>query len=207
MAGKFITFEGVDGSGKTLQTQMLFDYCLQKGLDVIRLREPGGNPISEKIRDIIVDNANSEMFDITECLLFAASRAQTVNQIILPALCDGKIVLCDRFVDSSLVYQGIGRGLTVNTVEQINNFATCGLQPDVTFFLDVSPEEVLERKIRTEFADRMENQELSFHRKVYEGYKKLADIYPGRFISLNARLSPEEINHEIILAFEKLLAF
>ena len=135
MRGYFITFEGPDGAGKTTQIDLLRKYLLDKGLDVVVTREPGGTPISEAIRGIILDTDHSEMDPITEMYLYAASRAQHVGQLIAPALRQGKIVLCDRFVDSSIAYQGAGRGLGMKMVEEINRAALQGIMPDITLFL------------------------------------------------------------------------
>ena len=137
MSGLFITMEGTDGAGKSTQLNLLNDYLKNKGFNVVFVREPGGTKISEKIRDIILDIDNQEMHYMTETLLYASSRAQLVNQVILPELKKGSVVLCDRFVDSSIVYQGIARNIGIDIVKKINNIATGGLIPDITFFLDL----------------------------------------------------------------------
>ena len=139
MKGLFITVEGTDGAGKSTQIQLLTDYLKSKGRNVILKREPGGTEISEKIRELILDVNNKEMSDVAEALLYAASRAQLVQQVIKPALVKGEVVICDRFVDSSIVYQGIARGLGKNMVEEINRFAIDGIMPDITLFFDLSP--------------------------------------------------------------------
>ena len=153
--GLFITFEGPDGSGKTTQIKMLAQHCAERGFDVVLTREPGGTPISEKIRNIILDPGNIEMAGTTEALLYAASRAQHVSQLIIPSIEQGRIVLCDRFVDSSIAYQGFARGLG-DGVRVINEFATLGIRPDLTFFFDVDPETAHARNVASGKSDRLE---------------------------------------------------
>ena len=198
--GLFITFEGADGSGKTTQYRLFAQYLRDRGFDVITTREPGGTGISEKIRALILDPDNMEMTDMTEAFLFAASRTQHVSQLIRPAVEEGKIVLCDRFMDSSIAYQGYARGLG-DCVRQINEVAVMGMQPDLTFFLDLDPERGRQRNIRAGKADRLEQQDIEFHDKVYEGYKKLAEIYKNRFIVIDASGSIEEVQDRIRRGF------
>jgi dTMP kinase len=144
--GLLITFEGGDGSGKSTQLSLLKEYLIQKGIKILTLREPGGVAISEKIRKIILDNKNTEMSPVTEMLLYAASRAQLVSQVIKPSLEKGITVICDRFVDSSYVYQGLARGLGIDTVKLVNDIATEYILPDITFFMDIAPELALKRR-------------------------------------------------------------
>ena len=198
--GLFITFEGADGSGKTTQYKLFAQYLRDRGFDVITTREPGGTEISEKIRALILDPDNREMTDMTEAFLFAASRTQHVSQLIRPAVEDGKIVLCDRFMDSSIAYQGYARGLG-DCVRQINEVAVMGMQPDLTFFLDLDAESGRLRNKRAGKADRLEQQDIEFHDKVYEGYKKLAEIYKNRFIVIDASGSIEEVQERIRRSF------
>ena len=198
--GMFITFEGADGSGKTTQFRLFAKFLEEKGYKVLTTREPGGTQISEKIRDIILDPANMEMSDMTEALLFAASRAQHVSQLIKPAVAEGNIVLCDRFMDSSIAYQGYARGLG-DCVRVINEYAVQGMQPDLTFFLDLSPEDGRKRNIAAGKADRMEKQDIAFHDKVYEGYKQLAQIYPQRYVVIDASGTKEEVQERIRRSF------
>lgn len=200
MEGLFITIEGPDGAGKSTQIELLKEYFKDRGKDIVITREPGGTEISEKIRDIILDNENTAMADTTEALLYAASRAQHVHQKISPALKEGKVVICDRFVHSSLVYQGIGRGLGVEEVKGINDFAIEGIKPDITLFFDISPEVALKRKTKNDKGDRLENEKVDFHQKVYEGYKQLIEKYPKEFTIIDATRSIEEIHKEIIKA-------
>ena len=194
--GLFISFEGTDGSGKTTQYRLFAEYLVSLGYEVVTTREPGGTPISEKIRGIILDPENTEMDDMTEALLFAAGRAQHVAQLIRPSVEAGKIVLCDRFMDSSIAYQGYARGLG-DCVRIINEYAVAGMQPDLTFLLDLPPQAGRARNVKAGKADRLEKQAMEFHRKVYEGYKKLAEIYPDRFIVIDADGSIEEVQARI----------
>jgi len=198
MRGLFITIEGPDGAGKSTQIELLKEYFKNKGKEIVITREPGGTLISEKIRDIILDNENKEMADTTEALLYAASRAQHVAEKILPALKKGQVVICDRFVHSSLIYQGMARGLGIDEVKTINDFAIMGLMPNITFFFDISPEISLKRKDEMGKKDRLENENIDFHKKVYEGYKKLIEKYPDEFSVIDARKSKEEIHEDII---------
>ena len=196
--GLFISMEGPDGSGKTMQMDMLEQDLRQRGLDVLRSREPGGTAISEKIRDMLLDPANTEMSSRTEALLYAASRAQHVEQVLKPALDGGKIVLCDRYVDSSLVYQGIGRGLGIPAIEEINAFATGGLQPDVTIVLQIDFEEGLRRKGRQNGSlDRMEAQKEDFLRRIHDGFTHLKDLDPDRVFLIDGANPPDKVFREI----------
>jgi dTMP kinase len=206
MIGYFITFEGPDGAGKSTQIHLLNDYLKSKGWDTVVTREPGGTPIGEKIRSIILDVENRDMNPITEMFLYAAARAQHVSQVIKPALKQGKIVLCDRFVDSSIAYQGFGRELGVEMVEKVNRFALQGITPDITLLFDINPEKGLERSaMRHRGVDRLEEEKLDFHRRVYEGYVLLSRKYPERFHVIDASRKIEEIHKTIIGEIEQLL--
>ncbi|MCG8540523.1 MAG: dTMP kinase [Clostridia bacterium] len=198
MRGVFITFEGPDGSGKTTQIKLLEQYFKEKGYDILITREPGGTKISEQIRSVILDKNNIEMDSITEALLYAASRAQHVAEFIRPALLKGKAIICDRFVDSSIVYQGIGRSLGIDFVKKINDMAIGGTEPNITFLLKVSPEIGLARKFSSHECNRLDMENLEFHDEVYEGYLKLEKLYPERVIGIDARKSIEEVHREII---------
>lgn len=205
MAGCFITFEGPDGSGKTTQIKLLEEYLIGKGYEVVVTREPGGTPIGEAVREIILDTAYKEMNFITEMLLYAASRAQHVGQLIIPALEQGKMVLCDRFVDSSIAYQGLGRGLGIEVVEEINRVALQGVTPDMTLFFDLDPEKGLLRgKAREREADRLELEDLKFHREVYQGFCALCSKHPERFRRINADSNINDIHLQIIDEIEQL---
>ena len=190
--GYFISFEGGDGSGKSTQIQILREFLEERGYDVILTREPGGTPISEKIRSIILDKANSEMDDMTEALLYAAARAQLVSQIIRPALEEGKVVICDRFVDSSMAYQAYARGLG-DSVKTINAFAVGDCMPDLTILLKVNPQ-VGSSRIGNRERDRIELASSDFHKKVYEGYLQLEKLYPERIDGIDAADTIENIS-------------
>ncbi|NLK67581.1 MAG: dTMP kinase [Clostridiaceae bacterium] len=195
--GLFITFEGGDGSGKTTQINLLKDYLKSKNIEAITVREPGGVSISEKIRCLILDNQNTDMDKITEMLLYAAARAQLVSQVILPALNQGRAVICDRFVDSSYVYQGFARGLGIDVVQNVNNIATQKLVPDITFFMDIDPTTAMNRRLNCGNPDRLESEGVSFQEKVYEGYIELSKMFPNRIKTINASLGIEEIFSDI----------
>lgn len=190
MRGLFITFEGPDGSGKTSVIQQMIpklEEVLQR--PVVATREPGGSRIAETIRNVILNPDYTEMDARTEALLYAASRRQHVTETILPALTQGEVVLCDRFVDSSLVYQGIARGIGVDEVKLINQFATEGLEPDVTLYLDVDAEIGLERITRGRGQrqyDRLDQEKLSFHQQVRQGYLQLLERQPERIKKIDA---------------------
>lgn len=201
--GIFITLEGPDGSGKSTQIQYLKEYFEEKGMPCVFTREPGGTAIGEKLRDIILDRENSEMSSMTEALLYAASRSQHVAEVIKPALAEGKAVVCDRFIDSSIAYQGYGRGLG-DTVRIINELAVDGCMPDVTFLMVLSPEEGKSRICRRN-QDRLEQEKLEFHNRVYEGYRRLAQDYPKRFVEIDAGGDRESVRREIYNHLERIL--
>ena len=176
--GKFITFEGCEGSGKSTQLRLLSEYLDKEGIDYILTREPGGSSISEQIRKIILDGKNMEMCDECEAHLYAAARIQHLKDTVIPALEQGKLVICDRFVDSSLAYQGEARGLGQEYVAAINKEALEKYSPDLTVFLNIPPDKAFLRKHGADENDRMEKQGLEFHKKVYGGYLKLLQKYP-----------------------------
>ena len=204
----FITFEGPDGSGKSSVIKKVYEDFTQKGYSIILTREPGGTPISEKIRDIILDNNNTNLDARTEALLYAASRRQHLVEKIWPALKEGKIVLCDRFLDSSLAYQGGGRHLGIDNVLNINLFATENTYPDVTFFFDVSPEIGLTRVSRDKkrVADRLDNETEGFHDTVYESFKEIIKRYPKRFYVIDASKSLNEVIFTVETILTQILA-
>ena len=191
--------EGPDGSGKSTQIELLKKYFEDKGIECVITREPGGTRISEAVRGIILNKDYTEMDYITELLLYASARAQLVSEVILPALEEGKCVISDRFVDSSAVYQGIARGLGVETVYEINKYATRNRFPDKTFLLDLPAEVGIARKKDQKDLDRMELEKLSFHEKVAQGYREMADRDSERIVRIDATKSVEEI-HEIIIS-------
>ena len=202
LPGIFITFEGMDGSGKTTQMHRLAERLRGMGRTVLETAEPGGPPIAQKIRRIVLDTANQELSPTAEILLYFASRAQNVDQWIQPALARGEIVLADRFTDSSLVYQGIGRGLGADTVVALDRIACRGLKPDLTILVDVDAEASLARARARNLAQphcetRMDDQALEFHLKVHRAYHALAAAEPGRVKVVNGRAGIDEIEHEI----------
>lgn len=201
--GLFITVEGPDGAGKTTQLEFMKKYLLDRGENVLFTREPGGTPISEKIRGIILDKKNSEMDPMTETLLYAASRAQHIAQVIGPALEHGKIVVCDRFVDSSIAYQGYGRKLG-DCVAIINDYAIGGRVPDLTFLLKLDPSEGKSR-IKDSLQDRIEREKMEFHSDVFNGYLELEKKYSDRIVGIDASRTIEEISYEIKKYLEALL--
>jgi dTMP kinase len=177
----FITFEGCEGVGKSTQLNLLREYLEETGQEAIFCREPGGTSISEQIRKVILNPENTEMAAVTESMLYASSRVQLISQVILPALKEGKIVVCDRYLDSSIAYQGYARELGVDLVKKINYFAVENCMPDVTIFLDRSPAESFRA---TPGDDRMEQETREFHNKVYEGYKAEMATSNGRIVAI-----------------------
>jgi thymidylate kinase len=205
MIGKFITVEGTDGAGKSTQIELLVEYLQNRGFDVVVTREPGGTSISEKIREIILDVDNSEMSDITEALLYAASRAQHISQKIKPAVAAGKIVICDRFVDSSVAYQGYARGLKMSLIEDVNRYAVDDMTPDVTLFFDIKPEIGIARKKNVQSLDRIEKETLDFHYKVYNGYKELLRKYPQRIKRIDAQKDVYKVHEQVVGVLKEIL--
>ena len=195
--GAFLTVEGPDGSGKGTQIERLADALDRWGFEVVRSREPGGTPIGEKIRAILLDRENAAMADETEALLYAASRAQHVREKIRPAVAEGKVVLCDRFLDSSVAYQGGGRELGIDEVLAINAPAVDGTLPDITVYLDIDHRKAMARRCAASEPDRLEMEAESFHARVEDGYHELIARDPGRFVVVNAEGTREEISEEI----------
>ena len=195
--GAFLSVEGLDGSGKGTQIERLSDALDRWGFEVVHTREPGGTPIGEKIREILLDRENTGMTDVTEALLYAASRAQHVREKILPAVAEGKVVLCDRFLDSSVAYQGGGRQLGIDEVLAINAPAVNGTLPDLTVYLDINHREALRRRCAASEPDRMEMEADSFHARVEDGYHQLIARDPERFVVMDASGSRDEIAAEI----------
>ncbi|MBE0703555.1 MAG: dTMP kinase [Afipia sp.] len=200
----FITFEGPEGSGKTTQYKRIIEAMQAAGYDVVATREPGGTSIAEQIRDILLNRLdNTEMVGRAEALLFSASRAQHVDELIRPALAEGKTVLCDRFYDSTLAYQGYGHGLDVVQLKQITTFATDGLKPDLTIYLDCPPEVGLKRKVSNHVEwNRLDDMDLNFHRRVYEGFKALIEEEPERWVIIDATQEPDHVYSQIISALQ-----
>jgi dTMP kinase len=202
-----ITFEGPDGSGKTTQLALLADYLSQQGYLLYRVREPGGTAIGEQIREVLHSMANQEMNARAEVLLYSASRAQLVEQGILPALAAGQIVLCDRFYDSTLAYQGYGRGLDLKALQSITQFATGGLQPDLTIYIEISPEEGLRRRRQDRDAEwnRLDNLPTDFHRRVHKGYQHLISSAPDRWIVIDGERPIEAVQDDVRVAVKTRL--
>jgi len=201
----FITFEGIDKSGKTTQSKFLIERLSNLGYTVKFLREPGGTKISEKIRDILLDIDNKEMFPSTEFLLYSASRAQLVNEVIIPALNNNEVIVCDRYYDSSLAYQGFGRGIDLNIINFINNFAA-PVKPDLTFFMDIHISELNHRTNKMYVQkDRLEISGDSFFNKVREGYLSIAHNEPDRFVVIDGSKPKVEISSLIWLNVSKKL--
>ncbi len=198
MKGKLITFEGCEGCGKSTQTRLLKEYLEKNGVDFIIAREPGGTEISEKIRAVILDKNNKAMSDECEALLYAASRAQIIKEVVLPALESGKLVILDRYIDSSLAYQVYARGLSFDFVKKINSYCFENCMPDLTIFMNVSPDEAFERKGGVDKQDRIELLGIDFHRKVYAGYLELAKTFSDRIVPFSCKGTKFETHAKII---------
>ncbi len=198
--GTFITFEGGEGAGKTTAINLLAERLKELGVKVLVTREPGGIPIAERIREVILDTSHTSMDPRTEALLYAAARRQHLVEKVIPALNQGNIVLCDRFVDSSLVYQGFARGLGMDAVEEINAFAIQDTMPELTFWFDINPVIGLTRITSNDGRElnRLDQESMSFHLKVREGYAQLAKKHPGRIVCIDAAVSTEEIIKQMI---------
>ncbi len=194
--GILITFEGIDGSGKTTQINELIHRLDQRNIEYQLFREPGGTRIGEKIRDILLDKDHSNMLPITELLLYSASRYQLTMRSIIPALNAGKVVICDRFYDSTTAYQGYGRGIDIEFIKRLNAVATKSLIPDKTFILDVSLEERLQR-LGEKNLDRLEQEAIAFHKKVREGFIAMAQEEPERMILIDGNRPSGEISKDI----------
>lgn len=203
----FISLEGIDGSGKTTIAKLLKDNLSQRGYNVLLTREPGGDPVGEKIRDIILDKENKTMSAWTEALLYISARKQHLEKVIVPAIRSGIIVICDRFSDSTLAYQGYARGLGVSDVEEIQNIVFGPIKPDLTIFFDITPKEAAKRIAtrKDEEKDRIENEDKDFHEKVYEGYKKVINENTDRIKVVDARKNIQTISSQTLYMIEELL--
>ncbi|MBE5739265.1 MAG: dTMP kinase [Clostridiales bacterium] len=201
--GKFITFEGCEGCGKSTQVKLFNEYLTRENIPHIFTREPGGEKISEEIRRILLDANNKEMTDECEALLYAASRVQHLSDRVEPALSQGKLVVCDRYVDSSLAYQAYARGLGVDFVGKINAYALTNYRPDVTIFIDLTPEAAFLRKHGADENDRLEQAGMAFHKKVYEGYKQLAANEPDRIVCIDGTQTPDEVFADVLKALQE----
>ncbi|WP_082235848.1 dTMP kinase [Halobacillus massiliensis] len=198
MSGLFITFEGGDGAGKTTILNQISDWLEESGYEVLKTREPGGIHIAESIREIILNKEHTTMDARTEALLYAAARRQHLVEKVLPALNKGQVVLCDRFVDSSLAYQGYARGLGIDEVYQINQFAIEGCMPDITLFFDIPPEEGLKRIAANDKREknRLDLEKVDFHERVYEAYQMLIRKYSERIHPINANQEASKVYEE-----------
>ena len=196
ITGKLITFEGIDGSGKSTQIQLLEAEFEKLDISYKTFREPGGTKLSEKIRAILLDKENIELYSNAESLLFAAARAQLTAEQIKPALTKGEFVICDRFTDSTIAYQGYGRGLNINNLELINTIATDGLIPDITFILDIDPQKATER-LKTVNPDRMEATGIDFFKKIRQGYCQIREQNQSRCIVIDGEKPQKDISKEI----------
>lgn len=203
MKGKFITFEGCEGVGKSTQLRFLQKYLDDNGVKYFFTREPGGSSVSEQIRAVILDGKNTAMTDECEALLYAASRVQLLDEIIKPRLDNGELVFCDRFVDSSLAYQGYARGLGYEFVERINDYALKNFMPDYTVFLNLPPKLAFMRKGGADKNDRLELSGAEFHDKVYKGYLELSEKFKDRFIVIDASGTKFETHEKVIRALKE----
>lgn len=193
----FITLEGPEGGGKTTHLQPLAEFLRAQGYSVITTREPGGTPVGDQVRQILTSLDNTDMHQRTETLLFLAARAQLVEQCIRPQLANGRVVLCDRYADSTLAYQGYGHGNDLATIRRLLDFATGELWPDLTFLFDLDPEQGLQRKRKEGEWNRLEEYSLAFHRRVWKGYQALAQQQPARWVVIDASQPVETVFEQL----------
>lgn len=203
----FITFEGGEGAGKSTAIKRIVEKLTSEGYEIVLTREPGGTPIAEEIRNVILDKKNTAMDPRTEALLYAASRRQHLVEKVIPALNEGKLVLCDRFIDSSLAYQGGAREIGIDNVYNMNLFATEGMLPDLTILFDIKPEEGLARIAANSQREvnRLDVEKLAFHNKVRDSFHELAKKFPERFVIIDASKGPDEVFEESYKAIEARL--
>lgn len=204
MNGKFITIEGCEGVGKSTQLKKLREYFQSKGIDAVFTREPGGTEIAEQIRAIILNPSNTEMTPVTELLLYTASRRQHTEELIIKSVSEGKVVICDRYADSTMAYQGWGRNLDKSLIEKLNALALAGVKIDCTLFLDLEPEKGFLRKGGADKGDRMENEKLEFHKKVYDGFCAIAETEKDRVVRIDASKDADGVFEQIRTTLEKL---
>ncbi|MFH1829992.1 MAG: dTMP kinase [Pseudomonadota bacterium] len=212
MTGKFITFEGVEGCGKSTQIRLIAEHLRSQGYELVLTREPGGTVVGERIRSVLLDSAHKGIAPITELLLYAAARNQHVEEVLLPALKAGKLVLCDRYADATTAYQGAARNIDPTIIKDIHRIATEGLNPDFTVLLDLPAKDGLararDRNLRDASSakeDRFEQEDIAFHERVREGYLAIAKEEPNRFAIVDARGSEEEVHKKITEAMETFL--
>ena len=198
MKARFITIEGCEGSGKTTILKMLCQEFKENNIKYFSTREPGGSKISEQIRNVILNVENTKMDYMTEALLYAASRRQHLEEVVKPALEEGNIVICDRYLDSSLAYQGYARGLGIKEVYEINMYATSGFLPELTIYVDIPVEVGLERiSNNNRDVNRLDLEKVSFHNKVRDGYLEIAKMYPERIVKIDGVGTPEEVYQRV----------
>jgi dTMP kinase len=202
MKGKFVTFEGCEGVGKSKQIHLLEEYLKANGVNYYLTREPGGTPVSEQIRKVILDGSNTSMTDECEAMLYASARIQLLKEEIKPRLERGELVLCDRYIDSSFAYQAFARGLGEDFVASINDYAIKNFLPDCTLFLNLSPKDAFKRKGGVDKNDRLELSGFEFHENVYKGYLTLAEKNPNRIVSIDASGSKEQTHAKVIKALK-----
>lgn len=202
MKGKFVTFEGCEGVGKSKQIHLVEEYLKRNGVDYYLTREPGGTSVSEQIRAVILDGKNSSMTDECEAMLYAAARVQLLKEEIKPRLDAGQLVLCDRYIDSSFAYQAYARGLGFDFIKMINSYAIENFSPDLTLFLNLTPTEAFKRKGGVDKNDRVELSGADFHQKVYDGYVSLTKIFSDRITSIDASGTKEQTHQKIINALK-----
>ena len=205
MKGILISFEGIEGTGKTIQSRLLSEYLVKKGYTVVLTEEPGGTHIGLKIRDLLLSVEHKEMTPITELLLYNASRAQHIKEVILPALKGGSFVITDRFTDSTVAYQGYGRRIDLSLIDLMEKIVTEGLKPDITLVLDLDVQTGLMRNKGINKTDRLELEDLEFHRRVRDGYLEIAAKDPGRIKLINASESKEQVHNKIVSIVEDFI--
>ena len=203
MQGKFITIEGCEGVGKSTQLALLKEYFASNGIDAVFTREPGGTDIAEQIRGIILNAENKALTPVTELLLYASARRQHTEEKIIKALSEGKVVVCDRYADSTVAYQGYARNLDKDLIEKLNEIAMAGVKIDLTLFLDLSPELGFARKGGADKNDRLENEKIDFHKRVYEGFVAIAEKDKDRVVRIDSSKSVEEVFAQIVSAMKK----
>lgn len=206
MKGIFISLEGIEGTGKTTQAHLLSEYLIKKGYTPLLTEEPGGTAIGRRIREVVLSVEHSEMHCITELLLYNASRCQHIKEVLAPALNAGRVVITDRFTDSTLAYQGIGRGINTDFILWLDKFVTGGLRPDLTLLLDIEVETGLKRNRGANKVDRLELEDLEFHKNVRAGFQEIAAKEPARMKVINASGSIEEIHSKIVVTVEEFLS-
>jgi dTMP kinase len=203
MQGKFITIEGCEGVGKSTQLALLKEYFENNGIDAIFTREPGGTEIAEKIRGIILDANNKALTPVAELLLYASARRQHTEEKIIKALQEGKVVVCDRYADSTVAYQGYARNLDKQLIDTLNEIAMANVKIDLTLFLDLPPELGFARKGGADKNDRLENEKLDFHKRVYEGYLAVAEKNKDRVVKIDSSKNVDEVFEQIVTAMKK----